>query len=67
MNVNTHDWMTGIPISFAARTMLWLTHRLWNRRIASILCAAHADGVIDSRQMHTLASMFDPTQDHIVY
>lgn len=43
------------------------THRLWNREISRILGRAYGDRVIDSRQMHLLASSFDPTQRHRVY
>lgn len=50
-----------------ANLVLRLTHRLWNRRISAILCRAYQDRVIDSYQLHELAAMFDPTQDHHVY
>ena len=49
------------------RLILRLTHRLWNKQISRILCRAYEDRVIDSKQMHILASAFDPTQDHHVY
>ena len=43
-----------------------LTHRIWNREIARLLCRAQQENTIDSRQLHTLAAMFDPTQKHQV-
>lgn len=49
------------------RMILRLTHRLWNRRISALLCRAYERRVIDSKQMHILAAMFDPTQRHEVY
>jgi hypothetical protein len=49
------------------KLILRLTHRIWNRQISRILCRAYEDRIIDSRQMHILASYFDPTQDHKVY
>lgn len=50
------------------RLILKWTHRLWNRQISRILCRAYEDRVIDSKQMHVLASAFDPThKDHQVY
>ena len=49
------------------RFILKLTHRIWNRRISSILCEACSEGKIDSKQLHILASRFDPTQNHRVY
>lgn len=49
------------------KMILRLTHRLWNRRISAILCRAYSDRVINSEQLHILASKFDPTQKHEVY
>ncbi len=49
------------------RAILRITHRLWNRQISRLLCRAYERRVIDSKQMHALAAMFDPTQDHEVY
>ncbi len=49
------------------RFILKFTHRLWNRAISRILCRAYSDGVINSFQLHELASKFDPTQKHEVY
>ncbi len=49
------------------RLLLRITHRIWNRRIAAILCASFQDGDINSTQLHILASHFDPTQRHQVY
>lgn len=49
------------------RLILKLTHRLWNRRISAILCRAYSARVINSEQLHVLASKFDPTQRHEVY
>lgn len=47
--------------------ILKATHRLWNRRISAILCRAYSDGTINSKQLHELTAMFDPTQSHSVY
>lgn len=47
--------------------ILRFTHRLWNRQISRILCRAYNDRVINSEQLHILASKFDPTQKHTVY
>jgi hypothetical protein len=49
------------------KLVLKLTHRLWNRVIAALLCRACEKQVINSRQLHELAAMFDPTQKHQVY
>jgi hypothetical protein len=49
------------------KLVLKMTHRLWNRRISSILCEACSRGKINSNQLHELTSMFDPTQNHLVY
>lgn len=49
------------------RFVLRLTHRLWNRQISRIICRAYNDRVINSAQLHILASAFDPTQKHKVY
>ena len=43
--------------------ILRFTHRLWNRRISSVLCRMYEDRVSDSRQLHELAARFDPTQE----
>ncbi len=42
------------------------THRIWNLEIARLLCKAQQENTIDSRQLHSLAAMFDPTQAHQV-
>lgn len=47
--------------------VLKLTHRLWNARISALLCRACDNGTINSKQLHILAAMFDPTQKHQVY
>jgi hypothetical protein len=47
--------------------ILRLTHRLWNRRISSILCRAYSAGEISSETLHKLTAKFDPTQKHEVY
>lgn len=47
--------------------LLKLTHRIWNQRISALLCRACDKGTINSRQLHELAAMFDPTQKHQVY
>ena len=47
--------------------ILKATHRLWNRRIVSILSRAYSDRVINSEQLHELTAKFDPTQLHQVY
>ncbi len=49
-----------------SNVILRLTHRVWNREISRLLCRAYERGVINSQQLHTLAGMFDPTQDHAV-
>jgi hypothetical protein len=49
------------------RLLLSLTHRLWNREISRLLCLAYEKRLITSRQLHELASWFDPTQHHKVY
>ena len=49
------------------KLILRLTHRLWNRQISRLLCQAYGDGKIDSKQLHSLAADFDPTQSHKVY
>ena len=43
------------------------THRIWNRRISSLLCRAYQRRVINSHQLHELTALFDPTQNHEVY
>ena len=47
--------------------ILRLTHRLWNREISRLLCYAYERRLINSTQLHELASWFDPTQSHKVY
>ena len=47
--------------------ILKLTHKLWNKRIASILCNAYEKDIISSKQLHELTAKFDPTQEHEVY
>lgn len=47
--------------------ILKLTHRLWNREISRLLCFSYSEGRINSKQLHELASLFDPTQKHSVY
>ena len=54
-------------ISILKKLILKLTHRTWNSRISSILCREFHAGTINSKQLHILASKFDPTQDHSVY
>jgi hypothetical protein len=49
------------------KMILRLTHRIWNARIAALLCRACDSGTINSKQLHILAAMFDPTQKHQVY
>lgn len=51
----------------ARKMVLKLTHRIWNKQISRILCRAYHGGVINSYQLHELASKFDPTQKHEVY
>lgn len=52
---------------FFVKIILRLTHRIWNRRIVGLLSGAYMDKKINSHQLHELAAMFDPTQDHKVY
>jgi hypothetical protein len=47
--------------------ILKATHRIWNGRISSLLCHAYERRIINNKQMHELAAMFDPTQKHQVY
>ena len=49
------------------RLILRVTHSLWNQRISTLLCRACERGHINSKQLHILAAMFDPTQKHEVY
>ena len=49
------------------KIILRLTHKIWNREISRIICRAKEEGIIDSKQLHTLAAAFDPTGRHIVY
>lgn len=49
------------------KLILKLTHRLWNRQIARILCRCNGKRVINSEQLHIILSKFDPTQEHEVY
>lgn len=37
------------------------TARRWHRLIVRVLCRAHAEGVITSRQLRILTRAFDPT------
>lgn len=53
--------------SAVGRLVLSATHRLWNRQISRILCRAYGERIINSEQLHVLASYFDPTQKHRVY
>lgn len=57
--------MTGL--NTFEKFIIKITHHLWNRRISSLLCQAYEMGIINSEQMHILASWFDPTQNHKVY
>ena len=57
----------GMAWTMLEMKIIQWTHRLWNRQISRILCRAYNDRVIDSKQLHTLAAAFDPTQDHMVY
>jgi len=49
------------------KLILRLTHKMWNRRITAILCESYSRREIDSKQLHSLAAKFDPTQEHAVY
>jgi len=49
------------------KLILRFTHRIWNQRISVLLCRAAERGHINSYQLHELAAMFDPTQEHEVY
>ena len=57
----------GMAWTMLEMKIIQWTHRLWNRQISRILCRAYNDRVIDSKQLHTLAAAFDPTQRHMVY
>jgi len=43
-----------------------MTHKLWNSEISRLLCQAYNRGIINSKQLHILAALFDPTQNHKV-
>ena len=49
------------------KLILILTHKMWNRRIAAILCNSYEARIINSNQLHKLTAKFDQTQDHEVY
>ena len=51
---------------YIKRKIRKVTHRIWNQEIARLLLLAHSRREIDSHQLHVLASMFDPTQEHEV-
>ena len=57
----------GIDMTdYIKRKIRKVTHRIWNQEIARLLLLAHSRREIDSHQLHVLASMFDPTQEHEV-
>ncbi len=39
-----------------------ITVRIWNRHISIVLGRLYSSGTINSRQLHIIASQFDPTQ-----
>lgn len=47
--------------------ILKVTHKMWNKEISRILCHLYGERVINSEQLHIIASKFDPTQEHEVY
>ncbi len=49
------------------KLILKLTHKIWNREIARIICRCYSQNYISSQQMHEILSKFDPTQKHEVY
>ena len=49
------------------KIILRFTHHLWNKEISRLLCVAQEKSIINSKQLHILASWFDPTQKHKVY
>ena len=46
------------------KLILRFTRRAWNREISRLLCRAYQRRWIDSKRLHQLAAMFDPTQPH---
>ena len=48
-----YNWIEGLILS--------LTQPLWNRYISGVLCKANSTGVIDSKQLHTIAAQFCPS------
>ncbi len=46
--------------------ILKLTHKIWNDEISFLLQRAYEKNGIDSKQLHELSAMFDPSQDHLV-
>lgn len=41
--------------------ILRITQGVWNKYISCVLCKASSTGVLDSKQLHTLAAQFDPS------
>ncbi len=39
----------------------YITHRIWNYEIAKLLCHSYEKRLINSKQLHELAALFDPT------
>lgn len=66
--IDTHkQGFTPPKRGYWTRLFLRLTHSIWNREISRVLCEANEQRIINSSQLHTLASRFDPAQDHGVY
>lgn len=42
------------------RLVIWLTYRVWSRKIRNKLGDAYANGTINCEQLRALASMFGP-------
>ena len=43
------------------KILLRISHKIWNQRIASIMCIAYEKRIITSEQLHTILAWFDPT------
>lgn len=65
--MNVFKLIFGMCIAIIEDRFVRLTHRIWNRRISRIIYRAYNDNIIDSEQLHILASAFDPSQRHMVY
>lgn len=44
------------------KILIRLTYKIWHSQLNKVLSVAYERGIIDSRQWHSLAAMFDRTQ-----